>query len=90
MNDILPEDIQWRHDKTILDPFYEKNLLLFEKNILEDIIFSKNQIIERYVDIKKTKEIYKKYNDGKADSDSIYWLWLVSILALWLNKNNTD
>lgn len=82
MEGILPPENQWRSDKTNLDPFYEKNLL-FEKNSLDEIINSRENIIKEYVDINKIKEIYNKYREGKANSDSIYWIWLISMLSLW-------
>ena len=87
MSDILPEEIQWRPDKSVLIPFYEKNFLLFEKSHLDEITFSKNEKIEEYVDMNLIKDIYKEYKEGKAGSDSIYWLWLVSILFLWLRND---
>ena len=86
MSDILPKEIQWRPDKSVLIPFYEKNFILFEKNHLDKIIFSKNEKIEEYVDMNLIKDIYKEYKAGDAESDSIYWLWLVSIMFLWLKK----
>lgn len=83
MDNILPSEIQWRRDKTSLIPFFKRNFLLFEKDSLDEIINSK--IIENYVDILKIKDLYEKYKNG--DSGSIYGLWLVLILDIWLKNN---
>ncbi len=85
MSNILPVENQWRRDKMDFTPYYERNLLLFEKECLDEIICSKNENIEKYVDINMIKKIYKKYKMENVDSGSIFMLWLVSILSLWLN-----
>ncbi len=84
MNNILPKDNQWRPDKTNLTPYYEKNLFLFDKDRLDEILFSKNKNIDTYVDLNIIKNVYEKFKDGNADSDNIYWLWMVSILSLFV------
>ena len=86
MKNMLPEENQWRPDKMNFRPYYKRNLLLFEKDRLDDIIFSKNKNIEEFVDINIIKNFYKKYEDGKADFNSIYWLWSVCILSLWVKS----
>lgn len=88
MDNILPKETQRRPDKMGFRPYYERNLLLFEKNRLDKIILSENIINEEYTDIKLTKKIYKKYIEGKANSVDIYQLWLVSILLLWINYDS--
>jgi asparagine synthase (glutamine-hydrolysing) len=83
MENILPKENQWRADKMNFTPYYERNLLLFEKDRLDEFIYPKNKNIEKYVEINMIKKVYEKYEDGTADSSSIFWLWLVSILSLW-------
>ena len=51
MNDILPKENQWRPDKTILYSYYQNNLLLFEKTLLDKIIVSENSIIKDYINL---------------------------------------
>ncbi len=90
MNDIIPEVNQWRLNKAKLDHYYEKNLLLFEKNLLDEIIIYDNKIIKDYVDLDKLKDTYKNYCNGIADSDSIYSIWLTSLLSIWFKKKNRN
>jgi asparagine synthase (glutamine-hydrolysing) len=87
MNNILPKENQWRPDKINLTAYYERSLFFFEKKRLQNIIFSKNKKIGEYVNINMIKKVYRNYEDGKADPDSIYWLWMVSIMSLWFKCN---
>lgn len=82
LNGVIPVEIQWRKDKANLDPFYENNLL-FEKKLLNKILSYDK--MKDYLNFEKINEEYKKYEDGKTDSDSIYWIWRAVILTLWLN-----
>lgn len=86
MKDILPPENQWRATKANLSPVYKKNMLLFEKNLLDEVIFSKNKIIKDYVNIDKLKDIYQKFIKGVEVSNSPYTIFLVSQLFLWLNQ----
>lgn len=87
MENIIPIENQWRPLKTLLDPVYQKNLIRFEKNILENIIFSKNEIINEYVNINTLKIIYQKLLQNDESSDSRY-IWNIILLSIWLQKNN--
>jgi asparagine synthase (glutamine-hydrolysing) len=87
LDDILPKENQWRRDKAILDLYYEKNLLSFEKDLLDEIIIRKKNIIKDYINLDLLKKTYNDYCKDNADSDSIYWIYLISILSLWLQKN---
>lgn len=82
MQDILPEEIQWRSQKSNLSGIYKRNLLLFEKNILEKMVYEDNKIIKKYVNLNVIKNIYKKYEDGKTDN--LFNFWLVVSVYLWI------
>lgn len=86
MDNILPEETQWRTDKMNFRSYYKRNLLLFEKNRLNKIVFSKNKNIKEYVDTNIINEIYKKYKNGKTDPTSLYWLWTTSTFSLWAEQ----
>ncbi len=81
MNNILPREVQWRSGKMNISPFYKKNLILFENNIINEIANSNE--IEKYVDKKIIRDIYEDYKKG---NDDIYDLWLVLMLFLWLKN----
>jgi len=88
MTGILPIENQWRVSKANLNPVYKKNLLMFEKKILEQMIFHDKAVIDQYVDIDVLREIYEKYIDGTGDSEHLYAIWLVLQLYLWLKRNS--
>lgn len=85
MEDILPSEIQWRRDKTNFSSFCGTNLLLFEKNVLDEIKNLKAKIIEEYIDINIFRVIYRNYIN-ENDYNYLFELWLVSTLYLWLKK----
>jgi asparagine synthase (glutamine-hydrolysing) len=86
MTDILPKENQWRPFKAELTPVLEKNLLLYEKTFLNNLICHNNTKIEKYVDQNTIKNIYQKFINGIAGYDS-YKIWFASLLFLWLQKN---
>src|SRR4030042_4446944 len=51
MAGILPREVQWRTGKANLSPNFYRKLLDFGKEALEEVILSKAQIIEKYVDM---------------------------------------
>ena len=83
MADILPHEIQWRHDKTNFNPIYENNLL-FEKELLEKMIYS-DTFIENYVNLDLLKDIYKKYTSGNVNNNT-FALWVSILIYLWLKQ----
>jgi asparagine synthase (glutamine-hydrolysing) len=85
MTGILPKENQWRTDKTRLNYYYERNLLLYEKELLDETINSENRIVENYVDINTVKNLYQLYLEGKTNST--YKLWLILMVYLWGSKN---
>jgi asparagine synthase (glutamine-hydrolysing) len=87
MDNILPKEIQWRSRKKYFDPIFKRNLLLFEKDLLEDIFFNDSKIIEDYVDLSLIKSIYEEYSSGNKVNASIY-IWLVTILYFWLKESS--
>ena len=86
MENILPKEIQWRPDKKYFDPVLYKNLLLFEKKILNKIFCHNNPTIENYVNLDMLKVIYKKYKSGYKNKN-LDNLWLVTLAHLWLQNN---
>ena len=87
MENILPKKNQWRHKGPSLTALFDKNLLLSEKDRLNDIISSNNQLLKEYVDLERMEDIYQerlvKGSPNYASTD----IWLASILFLWLNKS---
>lgn len=95
MGDILPEEVRWRFLKQDFNPPLQRNLLLFEKNLLEEMIYD-GGIISDYVDLTRLNAIYNNYkaqNGGTGIADSVngvtdsFDTWLISILYVWLHEN---
>ncbi len=89
MTGILPIENQWRVSKANLNPVYKKNLLMFEKKILEQMALHDKAVIDQYVDTDVLREIYGKYIEGIKNSEYPYAIWRVLQLYLWLKKNNS-
>lgn len=85
LDNILPPEIQWRIGKTNFFPVFERNLLLYEKNRLDNLIF-KNKFAKRYYNYKELPKIYERYKDEIKGADSID-IWKIAILSIWLNNN---
>ena len=88
MENILPTEIQWRKDKKYLNLNYTTNLIRFEKDLFEDLIFKNKRLIEDYVDIDALIKAYNLYNLNKNETDiiSVYNIWKSIILWLWISK----
>nr|WP_319374713.1 lasso peptide isopeptide bond-forming cyclase [uncultured Methanobacterium sp.] len=84
MENILPEEVQWRKDKGKLGSNFRKNFLLFEKQLIEDIIFNQSYLIKDYVNIASIRKIYGKYVSNKGTS--VLSLFGVITIALWIKK----
>lgn len=82
MQDILPPEIQWRSQKANLSYVYKRNLLLYEKNTIDHIVYDDNIIIKNYVDIKTIKTILEEYKSGKKEK--LFDFWLVILIYLWI------
>lgn len=86
MEGIIPPEIQKRNNKGDFSPFLIRNLLLFEKNQLDMMIYN-NEIIKDYLDIRKIKSIYEKYKMNKNITYmENYLLYIALHLFLWLKE----
>jgi asparagine synthase (glutamine-hydrolysing) len=83
LSDILPEAIRWRGGKSNLSPNFDRGLLTFEQERLEEIILKNPQVIERYVDIAALRKAYHRYVSG-GTGDEVLTVWKAVTLALWL------
>ncbi len=84
MADIIPNEIQYRTTKGATDEVLYKNFLLFEKDFLENIIYSENEVIEDYVDLDFLKKSYDNYDKGIMDLDNLLCLWFSTLLFSFL------
>ncbi|MFU2191322.1 lasso peptide isopeptide bond-forming cyclase [Methanobacterium sp. MZD130B] len=85
MKNILPPSIQWRVDKGHLGHNFRKNFLLFEKSVIDDTLFTKTNLIDKCVNIKSVREIYKNYVYDQSISPLP--IFGVVTLSIWIQKN---
>lgn len=92
MKNILPKEIQWRKGKADLSMNFHKSLKQNEMDLMDDILFNKIDVLEKYVDIKKLQKIYNQYKSRdtrksvyRDTRDSIY-IWSSITIFWWLNK----
>ena len=86
MTGIIPKENQWRPFKFNVRQLYQKNLLFFEKNYLEEML-NDDEGIGQYTDLKAMKHVYEDCKSGNESNDIIY-LWLMMVLDFWLQNND--
>jgi asparagine synthase (glutamine-hydrolysing) len=87
MEGILPPSIQWRTDKSDISASIRRNLLKYEREILEDVIFNDPSVIEDYVDVPELRAAYVRYAaDPMGCYEENFSILLAVNLALWLRN----
>ncbi|MBW4577472.1 MAG: lasso peptide isopeptide bond-forming cyclase [Aphanothece sp. CMT-3BRIN-NPC111] len=84
MANILPIEIQWRGGKTNLSANFLHGLQIFDRELLESVIFQKSEIIEQYVNINALREVYARFISQEMNNADALILWKSVTLALWL------
>jgi len=85
MSEILPEEIQWRKSKGDLSFNFDRSFMN-EKEQIENLMIKNNYLLEKYVDIKKIKEIYTECKSG--NTKNIMYIWNALLLNLWASKRD--
>lgn len=84
----LPKEIKWRSRKKFLTPVTTRNLLELELKCIEEIIYAKDHIYDKFIDPEDIKRIYSRYkskNDDYQQSDAND-VWKLITLTKWLEK----
>jgi asparagine synthase (glutamine-hydrolysing) len=85
MAKVLPEQVQWRCDKTDMTPNFVYGLLTFDRKLLDEVILNDPGIIERYVNINALREMYRRMTtQPKVHVDDAITIWRIVTLARWL------
>lgn len=85
LSDLLPKEVQWRRGKRNFFHVFERNLVMFEKDNLNKLLF-RDENIKNYADINNLEMIYDRFIKKNEGADSID-IWKTAILSLWLNYN---
>lgn len=88
MENILPKEVQWRGDKGNLAPSFDRGLLKFEQELLEELLIKEPKLIEEYVNISVLDKAYQKFICGKASDHEVVTIWWAVNLALWLKHTD--
>lgn len=84
MENILPEEIQWRGSKSSNSAAFTQLLLNFEVERLDEMIMNGQEHLGPYVDTGVLRERYQRYRSRKkADGDEMV-VWQAVTLAMWL------
>jgi asparagine synthase (glutamine-hydrolysing) len=85
MEGILPPEIQWRPRKGDLSPNFERRLLDFERQTLDEVILRDSSLLARYVSSSAMREAYSHYRaDPIGNNKYSMQLFAAVNLALWL------
>jgi asparagine synthase (glutamine-hydrolysing) len=85
MAKVLPEQVQWRGGKTDMTPNFVYGLLTFDRELLDEVILHAPGIIERYVNIKALREVYRRMTtQPNVHADDAITVWRIVTLARWL------
>lgn len=85
MENILPEEIQWRKTKKTGLISNIKNFLDQDHKFIEDIIYDRAGPINAYVDMEIIRNTYEKFKD-EGNFNDFFMIWRVVSLGLWINN----
>lgn len=84
MTGVLPEEVQWRKQKANFTASFDRGLLTFERERLEEVILKNSKVIEKYVDITDLREVYQQFLSQEATESDVVGMWRAVSLSLWL------
>lgn len=90
MNGILPEEIQWRHDKKFFSSVLDQNVLRDGKSYLDEIFYKKNDQLAAFFELNDLQKLYEDYKKGSEYKSSInrYDIWNLITFNEWLKQND--
>ena len=89
MDGILPPEIQWRPGKSNLSANFEKGLLAFERERLDDVILGDSSLIGAFVNLPRVRELYQDYARGGGGGRAMD-VWSPLTLGLWLGRKEKE
>lgn len=89
MNGIVPDDVQWRTDKSNIGASVKINMLKYGSKQLENVAYNNSHQLEKYVDIELLKKAYLAYQADSMGKESEALLLLTNVYLLnWLAQTN--
>ena len=84
---VVPDAVRWRPRKSDLSPAFTRGLVSYERNQLDDIVFTDPAVVEPFVDVERLRVTWSRCLQS-ADSDDVLAVWRVATLALWLRRKD--
>lgn len=87
MANVLPQEIRERVRKGNLSANFKRRLLDYDRSTLEEVIMTRPEIIEEYVDVRALRAAYQRYASEpmRRERDALA-VFLAVTLALWLRR----
>jgi asparagine synthase (glutamine-hydrolysing) len=84
---VLPEKVQWRGDKTDMSANFDDGLFNRNRQILDEVMSSKIQNIEKYINLEYLQNSYQKLvlSEDKINNNEWIIVWQSVIISLWLD-----
>ncbi len=82
MQGILPGKVQWRNGKANFKPVFDRAMRLYGRGILDNVLFDKSVLPERFLEIGKIQTAYRALIAGQNEDS--YSIWAAALLGLWL------
>lgn len=88
MEGILPEEVQWRGDKTDATPNFLNSIVNLDRELLDRVVFDENCSIRKHIENDAFKKAYQQVTSNKYSKDlHNVIVWRVVTLSMWLNHN---
>lgn len=88
MSNILPREVLWRKEKSDLAPVFSRNIRIFGKDHISNILSQDSDLLNKYVNLDKLRKSYESLLNERMVNDPV--LWQAICLSYWLKNNNAN
>jgi asparagine synthase (glutamine-hydrolysing) len=91
MEGILPKEVQWRIGKANLSPNFKRRLSDMDASVIENVIETESDGIQKYYDISALRASYKRFASEPMlrDQDAMT-VYGAAMLGVWLRETGFD
>lgn len=86
INGVVPRSLQWRPDKSNLQPSFEFTFKTYEQSTIKSVLFEHSETIDRYVDVLALRDIYQRWMLDQVSFSEVNTLWRSVSLGMWLDQ----
>ena len=94
MENILPEQVQWRQTKSKMTASFIYGILNLDRKFLDDVMQNHLEIIAAYVDINALRKGYEQVtstsNIGSYENSILIEIWKAVTLSFWLRHSQIE